>query len=43
MKRNWTELTSAKTSGIVTGDKKNNWSIADQSVFVDNPRSLWEN
>ena len=43
MKRNWTELTFAKTSGIVTGDRKNNWSIADQSVPVNNPRSLWEN
>ena len=42
-RRNWAELTFAKTSGTVTGDR--NWPIADWRVHSNNPRNncgtLW--
>ena len=35
---NWDELTFAKTSGTVTGDRQN-WPIADRRVHNNDPRS----
>ena len=36
------KLTFAKTSGIVTGDRKTNWPIADQRVPSNHPRRICE-
>ena len=40
---NWSELTFAKTSGTVTGDRENDRPIADRRVPCNDPRSLCEN
>ena len=39
---NWAELTFAKASGTVAGNREKNWPIADRRVLGNDPRSLCE-